>query len=84
MGSYRVKRGYSNAAVGLGCLGIIMLVLLMCAVSAFLGGLIVYLLWNALVPVLFGGVVITYWTAVLIGLALGFIGSIFTVRVKGS
>ena len=41
-----------------------------------LGGLVVWALWNALVPSLAGGPSVTYLQGVLISLALGVIGNL--------
>ncbi len=52
------------------------------AIAAFAGltalsGLIVWVLWNALVPSLFDGPSITYVQGVLVGVALSVLGSVF-------
>ena len=64
----------------IGCLavvGIIVLFLLIVVGAFLLNGLIVMLLWNALVPSLLDGPTITFWTGLLIGAALWFVGAFF-------
>ena len=48
-----------------------------------LEGLIIWVLWNALVPSLFAGPSITYVQGVLVGVALSVFGSIFGRREGG-
>ena len=46
-----------------------------------LSGLIIWLLWNALVPALIaGGPTITYWQGVLLSLVLSIVSSVFKGR----
>ncbi len=55
------------AAVIAGLIGLVML-----------SGLIIWLLWNALVPALIaGGPTITYWQAILISFVLSIVSSVF-------
>jgi hypothetical protein len=61
------------ATLGAGCF----IVLCIVAVSALIGGLILWVLWNAAVPSIFHGPVITYWQAVLLAALLSVIGNFF-------
>ncbi len=45
-----------------------------------LSGLVIWALWNALIPAIFGGPSITYVQGVLVGVAFSIFGSIFGRR----
>ena len=66
-----------KTALGAGCLIVIVLML----VGTFLGGLIVWALWNWLAVSLFSAQPITYWVGVGIAFALSFISSIFQTKI---
>ena len=57
-------------------LGVIVVVVGLTALS----GLIVWALWNALIPALFNGPSITYVQGVLVSVALTIVGSVFRRR----
>lgn len=59
-------------------IGFIILVLAICAASAFLSGLIIWLLWNWVITSIFTSVApISYWLAVGVGLCLSVIANFF-------
>ena len=56
----------------------IILVLAICAASAFLSGLIIWLLWNWVITSIFTSIApISYWLAVGVGLCLSVIANFF-------
>ncbi len=68
-----MKNALKIAAIGV---GVVALVVGLVA----LGGLIVWALWNALVPPLVNGPSITFVQGVLINVALGVVGAVFGRR----
>ena len=64
-------------------IGFIILVLAICAASAFLSGLIIWLLWNWVICSIFTSVApISYWLAVGVGLCLSLISGYFRTTVR--
>ena len=64
-------------------IGFILLVLAISAASAFLSGLIIWLLWNWVICSIFASVApISYWLAVGVSLCLSLISGYFKTTVR--
>lgn len=68
--------------VGLGLIGAVLIILVLAAVPALLGGLIGWLLWNHALASLFHGPQLGYWQVVGIFWLMGVVSALFRTVFK--